>query len=114
MSGTLVVRDPPAQVQEVSLPPVDGLEWNLANQNSSRYVIENGKRSAVMSIGLVLRAARIGTLALPPVTVRLANGASLASASRKVRASGHRTGRSCSARRPRPNPVRSMPRGASG
>lgn len=84
MEGTLRISDPPADVQGVELPPVAGLEWRMSGQNESRIEIRNGRRTAIISVGLSLRAVQRGGLALPPVTVRCSDGTILASAARTV------------------------------
>jgi hypothetical protein len=85
MEGTLRISDPPSEVQEVDLPPVAGLEWRLSGQNESRTELSNGHRSTIISVGLSLRAAQRGQLALPPVGVRCADGSVMSSAARTVR-----------------------------
>ena len=85
MEGSLRISDPPAEVQAVELPPVAGLDWQMSGQNVSSTEIINGQRTATVTIGLNLRAAQRGQLALPPVTVRCADGTRLASAARTAR-----------------------------
>lgn len=84
MEGTLRITDPPADVQGVELPPVAGLEWRMSGQNESRTEFSHGRRTAILSVGLSLRAAQPGQLALPPVTVRCSDTTILASAPRVV------------------------------
>lgn len=85
MTGTLRISDPPSDVQGVDLPPVAGLVWSLSGQNESRTELSNGHRSTVLGVGLNLRAAQVGQLALPPVSVRCTDGSTLSSAARTVR-----------------------------
>jgi hypothetical protein len=84
MDGTLRISDPPADVQGVELPTVAGLEWRMSGRNESRIEIINGRRSAILNVGLSLRAVQRGELVLPPVTVRCTDGTILASAARSV------------------------------
>ncbi|MCK6491422.1 MAG: BatD family protein, partial [Planctomycetes bacterium] len=85
LDGAIEVNDPPADITRVELPAVEGLEWQLSRRNSSQTRVVNGQQSAVVSIGLRVRAAKVGTLQLPAVAVHCANKTVLRSAPRAVR-----------------------------
>lgn len=84
LDGVLNIVDATADAQRVDLPPVEGLEWQLSRRNSQRTTITNGRQSSVISVGLVVRAAQVGTLQLPPVTVHFADGSQLKTAARAL------------------------------
>jgi len=85
MQGAVRISDPPSDVQAVELPPVAGLEWRLSNNNARFSVNEHGRQAVVVTVGFVMRASTRGQLVLPPVTVSLADGSTLASVARTVR-----------------------------
>lgn len=80
LEGAVTVSDPGSNVTAVELPTVPGLVWQLSNSN--RKTIVNG--TTTLAVGIALRAAALGVLDLPPVTVRLADGSSASSAPRQL------------------------------
>ena len=78
-AATLRVVDPGVNVTAVELPQVAGLDWRMSGQNGSNISIINGARSQTLTIGLTMRASTRGVLAIPQITVQLADGTALRS-----------------------------------
>ncbi len=84
MQASLTVTDPESQVTKVELPEVPGLTWQLGRTSSQTRVV-NGQASSSLTVGINLRAAKAGTLEIPPITVRMRNGSALSTSATTLR-----------------------------
>jgi hypothetical protein len=70
LDGAVKIFEPGSSVTAVDLPDVPGLTWQLSNRNSKTSI--NG--AVTVSVGIVLRAAALGEIQLPAVTVHMEDG----------------------------------------
>ena len=90
VQAELKIVNPEQQVTKVELPEVAGLEWQIGRTGSQTSIV-NGQRSSTVTVALVMRAAQTGTLAIPPITVRLRDGSALTTTATNLRVAAGET-----------------------
>lgn len=80
INGAVEIVAPTGNITAVELPDTPGVAWQMTNRNGVSSI--NGRTT--VSVGIALRAEKLGDIELPPVNVRMSDGNAASSAPRTI------------------------------